>query len=611
MSDLEKKLLSQELNNIEKFSILNDLREAYFEIDIDKSLDYAEKSLALAKSGKNKKNIASSLSYLGSVYIRKSNFQKALEYNKKALSMLEEIQDEEGIAQTLSHMGVNYSRLGNYQEALKINLRALDIEEKLGDKLGIAQILNNTGILYKLLRNYDKAQEFNFRGLAIFKEIKSLKGESYAYNNIGIIYGIQENYDKALEYYFSSLKINKQINDLHGIANSYNNIGICYQNLKQIEKSIEYFQSGLKIRKDMGDERGIAILKVNMANNYLLTNKNELALQESLTALEIAKKIEMKPLIKDSYQMISRVYSSKKDYERALNYYILFSELKDSIYSEESNIKIAEMRTKYETEKKEKEAEIFRLKNVELKEEVSKRTEELRNTNIKLKNEIIEHKKAEEQIKKDLEEKKILLQELYHRTKNNMQLISSMLKMQSEYSKNEFVHSTFKTINNRIKAMSLVQQKLYQAKDLSFINLKEYIEDIAALLNRSYSSPSKNISCELDVSEVYVLIDSAVPLGLVLNEIISNSFKHAFPDKRDGKIKIFLRKDDNQTINIKIEDNGTGFVKDFNPREAETIGFQTVFTLVEYQLHGKINLENHKGVKWKISFRDDQHIRRI
>jgi len=246
-----------------------------------------------------------------------------------------------------------------------------------------------------------------------------------------------------------------------------------------------------------------------------------------------------------------------------------------------------------------------------LEDKVILRTEELRKTNLQLRYEIIEHEKAEEQIKKDLEEKKILLQELYHRTKNNMQIITSMLKMQAQYSENEFISLTFKKITNRIRAMSLVQQKLYDAKELSYINLKEYIVEIINYLMKSYNIHSEIISLNYKLKDVYVLIDVAVPLGLVLNEIITNVYHHAFPNNRNGEILLHLFREENGTINIRIEDNGIGFPSEFNPEEADTIGLSTVFSLVEYQLTGEVKYKNDNGVKWHIKFRDDQYKKRI
>ncbi|MCK5148993.1 PAS domain S-box protein [bacterium] len=223
----------------------------------------------------------------------------------------------------------------------------------------------------------------------------------------------------------------------------------------------------------------------------------------------------------------------------------------------------------------------------------------------------IKHKQAEEQIKRNLKEKTTLLQELYHRTKNNMQVISSMLRMQSRRSDNEFIQTAFKEINNKIKAMSLVHQKLYQAEDLSNINLRGYVEGLLKLLRQSYSVQSEVISLKLDLKEVFVLIDSAIPLGLVLNELIVNVYKHAFPDSRKGEVNIRLYREENGTIHIHLADDGVGLPVDFDPARVETMGLQTVYSLVEYQLNGEINYKAEEGLKWHIKFKDDQHKKRV
>lgn len=232
----------------------------------------------------------------------------------------------------------------------------------------------------------------------------------------------------------------------------------------------------------------------------------------------------------------------------------------------------------------------------------------------------IKHKEAEEQIKRNLKEKDTLLQELYHRTKNNMQVVISMLKMQSRNIDNgtlsdsadiDFLHESFNEVINKIKAMSLVHQKLYQADDLSHINLKSYIGDLIRLLMVSYKVRTEKISLNLELEDVFVLIDSAIPLGLVLNEMISNVFKHAFPDNAKGEISLRLYKDENDTINIYLSDNGIGIQNGINPAKLNTMGLQTVFDLIIYQLKGKITYKTENGLKWQISFRDDLHKERI
>ncbi len=246
--------------------------------------------------------------------------------------------------------------------------------------------------------------------------------------------------------------------------------------------------------------------------------------------------------------------------------------------------------------------------------------DDLEKINIDMYKEIETRVKAEEQIKRDLKEKSILLQELYHRTKNNMQVISSMLRMQSRSLKNQspsgnvnidFLHDSFNDVINKIRSMSLVHQKLYQAKDLSNINLKEYIQDLIKLLMISYKIKSEKISLKLELEDVFVLIDSAMPLSLILNELVSNVFKHSFPDNTKGELSIRLFKDKNDTINIQLSDNGVGIPDDIDLENINTMGLQTVFDLIKYQLEGEVTYETKNGLKWYICFKDNLHKKRV
>jgi PAS domain S-box-containing protein len=220
-------------------------------------------------------------------------------------------------------------------------------------------------------------------------------------------------------------------------------------------------------------------------------------------------------------------------------------------------------------------------------------------------------KQAEEQVKRDLEEKKVLLQEIYHRTKNNMQVIASMLKLKSRQSDNDFVHDSFTDIVQKIQAMSLVHQKLYQAEDLSMINLREYIEDILMMMIRSNNVRTEYFSYKLELKDVFITIDSAIPLGLVLNELISNVFKHSFPNDRKGKLTISLEQGKNGVINIQLADDGVGLPSGFDPEKTESMGLQTMYSLVIYQLSGSINYEVKNGLSWFIKFNDAKNKLRV
>ena len=232
----------------------------------------------------------------------------------------------------------------------------------------------------------------------------------------------------------------------------------------------------------------------------------------------------------------------------------------------------------------------------------------------------IKHKQKDEQIEKDLAEKSLLLQEIYHRTKNNMQLIISLLKLEAKNMETKsltenvgikLLHDSYTVIANKIKSMSLVHEKLYKANDLSHINLKEYIEDLVKQLLVTYNTRSEKIKLKFELEDVYILIDSAIPLGLILSELITNVFKHAFPNNAEGEISVRLFKEKDDTINLLLGDNGVGIPKDIDLEKIETMGIQTVFSLIKYQLGGQIRYDTDNGMKWNFKFKDNQYKKRV
>jgi two-component sensor histidine kinase len=224
---------------------------------------------------------------------------------------------------------------------------------------------------------------------------------------------------------------------------------------------------------------------------------------------------------------------------------------------------------------------------------------------------ITERKQAEEKIKHSLAEKETLLRELHHRTKNNMQVIIALLELQASYFEDQRLKEAFEETRNRIRSMALVHEKLYQAHDLSHINLKEYIGELAQLLLASYKISSNHVSLVLDIEEVQVLIDTAIPCGLILNELISNSLKYAFPEDRYGEIRIQLYGAPDGEIYLNISDNGVGMPTGFDARTSGRLGLQNVFLISEKQLKGKITFASQPGVSYQIQFKDNLYQPRI
>jgi PAS domain S-box-containing protein len=216
---------------------------------------------------------------------------------------------------------------------------------------------------------------------------------------------------------------------------------------------------------------------------------------------------------------------------------------------------------------------------------------------------ITERKQAEEQVKQSLREKEILLRELNHRVKNNMHVISALLNLQASYTDNDEVKTMFADLHNRIQAMSLVHEKLYQSPDLSRIDLQDYVEDLVYLILTGNLSAVDRISLVLDIEPIQVSMDIAIPFGMILNELISNAMKHAFPDERSGGIRLRLLQEQG-VIELDYADNGIGVPEGFDFRRQQSLGMQTIIALAERQLGGTATFRSQQGINWSIRFPD-------
>jgi two-component sensor histidine kinase/HAMP domain-containing protein len=243
--------------------------------------------------------------------------------------------------------------------------------------------------------------------------------------------------------------------------------------------------------------------------------------------------------------------------------------------------------------------------NENLEQKVKERTKLLEETNEALVNEVVERSKIELTLERSLEEKDVLIKEIHHRVKNNLQIISSLLNMQSKSVTDEKSLTIFKDSQTRIKSMALVHEKLYKTKEFSRINIAEYIINLVNYVHQTYSSDAKIITTVYDLDNIELPIDIATPLGLIINELILNIFKYAFVDNKNGKDNIINVRAKQLTPNpssilFEVSDNGVGLPKDFSIEESNSLGLKLVFNLCQ-QIDAKLNIESDNGTKFSFT----------
>ena len=244
-----------------------------------------------------------------------------------------------------------------------------------------------------------------------------------------------------------------------------------------------------------------------------------------------------------------------------------------------------------------------KLHNRQLEGLVKFRTATLTETNEQLRREVEERLRTAEQLRTSLSEKTVLLKEIHHRVKNNLQIIYSLLSLQSDQVRDQQTLEMLRDSKHRVRSMALIHEKLYRSNDLQKIDFGEYITALTSDLMSSYAFSSMAVELKMHISDVHLSVDTAVPCGLMVNELVTNCLKYAFPDGRAGEINIELRRREDERVILLVSDNGIGFPKGLDFQNTESLGLQLVNTLTA-QLSGTVMLDGNHGTVFTIEFMD-------
>lgn len=399
-SDSLLNLLKSASDDTSKVNLLNDLFREYQSSDTGKALKYAAQALRLSQKLGFQRGVGSSYNNIGLANFNRGNSNEALENYLSALEVFTDIGFRKGASIVLANIGNLFYNQGNYSKTIEYYLQSLVLAQEIGDKQRSAALLGNIGIAFYDQGYYAKALNYYFKSLEIREEISDKKGIAYVLGNIGMIYGSQKNYEKSLEYYEKSLQMRQEMGDTMGIANAYSNIGYVYNTEKNYAKALEYFQrsltlateigykqviasslnnigdihkeqkkynlaseyysKALKIYQELGDKQQISNSYYSIGDVYKITGNNDNALLYFNKSLENADEIGLRELMKENYLKISETYADMDNYTQAYKYHQLYSDIRDSIYSEESMQQIADMQAKYETAEIEKENKLLK-----------------------------------------------------------------------------------------------------------------------------------------------------------------------------------------------------------------------------------------------------------
>ncbi len=338
----------------------NKLASEYKNNEPEKAADYANKALLLAQNIKYKKGIANAYHVLGMVNSYQSNNEKALECYMLSLKINEELNDKRAISTSYNNIGLIYWNQGNYQKALKYYLISLEMDENLGDQKGMASSYNNVGLIYWAQNNLDKAQEYFQKAVIIYSQLKDKKGLGGVYSNIGGVAYYKGKLDVAILYFQKSYDYYKEINFKTGCATALTNTSEILTEQKKYSEALKYALESIEIHKQLGNKSDMTYGLLAVAKNYLDQKQNQKAIEKLNEVVVVAKEINAQKQLSQAYLMIAQAYSASGNYKLAYEYHEMFSAVKDSIFTKESSAQIAEMNTKYDTDKKSKEIELLK-----------------------------------------------------------------------------------------------------------------------------------------------------------------------------------------------------------------------------------------------------------
>ncbi|WP_339792108.1 MAG: histidine kinase dimerization/phosphoacceptor domain -containing protein [Imperialibacter sp.] len=500
-------------------------------------------------------------------------FNQALQLGSEAQHLLKS-RAHNGIGNVSRQKGNNEMAFESFQNALK------EVEGKpdFMSQSFEGSIIANLASIYFSMGDNEKAEQYSLRGLEHAKSISDTAQMEYSYVGLALIYNKTKEYEKALEYHqLASLLMERENSDPY--LRDYNTLNLAklHENRGELARALSLYDEMLQSTNPDVDIRTSSLKN---ASQILFTLEDYAkAIDYAERLMSLANETATLPSAVDATQLLYQSYQATGDYKTANKYLNSYVALNDSLINEKSLKALAELETKYESEKKAQEITELKLEN---QQSVNQRNIYLFVTLIVIVGAVFlgvlirSKTKSNKLISKSLKDKELLLKEIHHRVKNNLQIISSLLSLQSRYIEDKGAKDAVNEGQNRVKAMALIHQKLYQNENLAGVEALDYIENLTSTLRSSYGVGPERVSVSYDIENLNIDVDTIIPIGLILNELISNSFKHAFPNDKEGNISIALKRANNQ-LELKVCDNGVGSKKDIS--KSDSFGIRMIRSL--------------------------------
>lgn len=500
----------------------------------------------------------------------------------------------------------NYVDKANLKPAMDLYYKAVKVSEEEKDSFQLSRAYGGIANINYILKDYRMAIKYYLlqESILLTNEIVSQYNLGNTYNCLGQCYSALEQIDTARQYLKKSLLIRRKMKYKLETAGTLNNLALSYYKKgDSLDIALTYLDESLELNHDIKNNKGVAADLVLKGKIYYKKQDHNTAIRMAESGLKIADKYNLPAIIMESTNLLGLVYADLSLYQKAYHFITQSNKLNDSLMAGENYKRIAQLEMQRTFDEKQKETELKHLQENLMMEADLKRNKLVKNFSIVagllfillgiyIYRNFLRSRRSEK-------EKEILLKEIHHRVKNNLQIISSMLNLQSGTLSDDSTKTAVIESKSRVKSMALIHQLLYQSEMFTNIDFASYLEQLMSSLHNTYCKPGENIGYKVCAEHILLDIDTAIPLGLIINELATNAYKYAFPGKKEGNIEVSLTKQPKNSLLLSITDNGIGLPKRIDIQNTNTLGLRLVNLLVK-QLKAKIDHERKNGTIIKI-----------
>lgn len=576
--DSMRKKLSTLPNDTAKVNLLNKLAASYIQTNQDSAAGIAQRAKTLAGQITYEKGIADATIYIAIAKRQRGNYIAALDELLSSIKIYEQLNATSSQAGGYLHIAQVYKDMSGSNLTLKYLEKGIDYSQlayrlyhSTPDTAGMVDALNSQGIIYRDIGKiqgkepyYDTAYQAFIQALQLIR--RSGKGTQYTgklYNNVSQVYlEYKKDYSKALDYLFQAVEFNKSHHNFSSLSFNYGNI----------------------------------------SNAYVKLNNHTQALLYARKMEETALQLHWPERLVNAYRQLHVSFKAAGKPDSALHYYVLADQLDDSLNNVAKTNEVVDLQTKYETAKKESQIQTLKIEGIDKNRRITVLVigvivfAALAVCMIWLYRRV---KKQRQQIALQSKNLETMMKELHHRVKNNLQIVSSLLSLQTYKVQDAGAVSVLRESQQRVQAMSFIHQRLYKKDELTSVNMKEYFTDLAESLLASYGFARDHFDLQIRIDREMMDIDKALPIGLIINEMITNSLKYAYRDIQHPSLLISLTEDASNMVFL-IKDNGIGINEEAWKQKSNSFGKQLIGALCK-QMRAKQTLVIDGGTAFTIT----------